>query len=201
MIEDGVLGRDLDAEHGWREGTADRHMRNHAGEYHQSGNTRCQICVHPDRSEMESGYFDGGVTSEEIAEALEMHESSVYSHMRDHIEAVVQPSAAALVVAETLNHQEVLNSNLTRINGRLQGMLDQAPAGERFYDNLVKLSKEVRENIKLMADLENKRNRHTDDGQQYTANVINILKVELADADPDLWRKLRGALRAGDALQ
>jgi hypothetical protein len=200
MVEDGVMGRDLDAQEGWREGTADRHMRNHAGEYHQSGNSQCSICVHPDRAEIEGGYFDGGVTSEEVAEALEMAENSVYRHMRHHIEAVVQPSGAALVVAETLNQQEVLNTNLTRLNGRLQGMLDQAPAGDRYYDNLVKLSKEVREHIKLMADLEGKRSRHTESGEQYTAKVINILKVELSDADPDLWRKLRGALRQGDAL-
>jgi hypothetical protein len=41
--------KQLDKDMSWRANTADRHFRNHMGEYHMAANPSCVICSHPIR--------------------------------------------------------------------------------------------------------------------------------------------------------
>ena len=82
LLDGNMTVKQMDKEMGWRANTADRHFRNHMGDYHMAANPSCVICTHPQRAEFESQYFDGGMTSDEIAAAAECPESTVYHHIK-----------------------------------------------------------------------------------------------------------------------
>ena len=69
----------MDKEMGWRANNC-RHFRNHMGDYHMAANPSV-LCTHPQRAEFESNYFDGTMTSDEIASAAECP-STVYHHIK-----------------------------------------------------------------------------------------------------------------------
>ena len=74
-----VLDRDM----GWRANTAERHMRNHVGDYHVGANHSCAVCTDDDRRMLEVAYFEGERTTEDIAAELGCSEEAVYRHMKE----------------------------------------------------------------------------------------------------------------------
>ena len=68
LLNGDMSPKQMDKEMGWRANTADRHFRNHMGEYHMASNHTCKICTNPSRAEIESMYFSDGSLSQEIAE-------------------------------------------------------------------------------------------------------------------------------------
>ena len=79
-IVDGICNPQiLDKDMGWRANTAERHMKNHAGDYHAGANHSCVVCTSDDRRALEVAYFEGERTSESIADELDCSEELVYS--------------------------------------------------------------------------------------------------------------------------
>ena len=67
-IIDGVAdARMMDKDMGWRANTAERHMRNHVGDYHVGANHSCAVCTDDDRRMLEVAYFEGERTTEDNA--------------------------------------------------------------------------------------------------------------------------------------
>jgi len=192
-----ITAKELDKQKGWREGTADRHFRNHMGEYHMSSNSECAFCTSPKRESLEMAYFNGSMTSQQIAEDLQIPESTVYHHIRHHLKPVVQKGAADLIIVEAGQEMDALRNNLSRINGELGHFLDDADRNDpQYVRNIVSLHKEVRETVKDIMRVQERAAGTTNENM--TAQTINILKVELAKESPEVWTRLRGKLMGDD---
>jgi hypothetical protein len=187
----------LDKDMGWREGTADRHFRNHMGEFHMGSNSDCVVCTHPERAEVEQGYFMGGMTSETVADIIGCSESTVYHHLKHHLKPLVQKSAAEIVSIATGQEMDMMRSNLERVNGELDLFLDDADRNDPAYiKNLVSLHKEVRDTLTTMVRFQEKAMGES--SQMIQADTVNILKVELAKESPEVWKRVRAKLLEED---
>ena len=188
--------KQLDKDMSWREGTSNRHFRNHMGEYHLGSNSECTICTADNRAELESRYMTEGLPSSEIAELLECPESSVYHHMKHHLRPLVKQSAAPIIALAAGEEIEQLRANAERLNGELSLMLDDADRHDpQYVRNLTGLSKEVRETVKDIMKIQDKSGMSLAETNM-RADTINILKVELARESPDTWRRVRSQLMA-----
>ncbi len=188
-----IIPKMLDKDMGWREGTADRHFRNHMGEYHMGSNSECVVCTHPERAEVEQAYFTGGMTTETIADIIGCSESTVYHHVKHHLKPLVQKSAADIISVAAGKEMDIMRSNLERINGELGLFLDDADRNDPAYvKNIIGLHKEVRETLSTMVRFQEKAMGETN--QTIQADTVNILKVELAKESPEVWKRVRSKL-------
>jgi len=199
LLSGSISPKELDKKMGWRLNTSDRHFRNHMGQYHMAANPQCKICTHPQRAEFETRYFQDGSESENIAKELELAETTVYHHMKNHFQPLVQRSAIAetsLAVGGELN---VLRNNVEKLNDKLSELLHDGSIHEDgFVKDAVSLHKEVRESIKDLIKMQENWGATSENGEIH--NTINILKVELGKESPDTWARIRSQLidQAGD---
>jgi hypothetical protein len=185
----------LDKDMGWRANTADRHYRNHMGQYHMAANPSCVICSSENRAEYENRFFSDGTQSELIAEELDIKETTVYHHMKHHFQPLVQRSAATEVAITVGNEITVLRNNVEKLNNKLSELMEEGSVHEEgFVRNAVTLHKEVRESIKDLTGFQDKWGTQTDGSQ--VNQTINILKVELAKENPDSWKRIKSKLQA-----
>ena len=194
-LKDGEISCiELDKDMGWRANTADRHFRNHMGQYHMASNPSCVLCTNEKRSEYEDRFFSDGLESEKIAEELGIKERTVYHHMKHHFQPLVQRSAATEVAITVGNEITVLRGNVERLNGKLNELMDEGSIHEDgFVRNAVTLHKEVRESIK---DLTKFQEQWGTIGEGSQVNqTINILQVELAKESPDSWKRIKSKLQ------
>tara|TARA_R110002012_G_scaffold134869_1_gene288445 strand:- start:267 stop:935 length:669 start_codon:yes stop_codon:yes gene_type:complete len=194
-IKNGEIScKQLDKDMGWRANTADRHYRNHMGQYHMASNPSCVLCVDENRSAYEERFFSNGAESELIAEELGIKESTVYHHMKHHFQPLVQKSASAEVAITVGNEITVLRSNVEKLNGKLSELMDEGSVHEEgFVRNAVTLHKEVRESIK---DLTKFQEQWGTMGEGTQVNqTINILQVELAKESPESWKRIKEQLQ------
>ena len=193
LLNGEISHKQLDKDMGWRANTSDRHYRNHMGEYHMAANPSCIICTHPDRSEIETSYFNGELPSEEIAEMLECSENSVYHHMKHHFQPLVRKSAAVETSLALGQEMQTLRSNAEMLNLKLSELLDEGSVHEDgFVRDAVTLHKEVRETIKDLVKLDEKWGPENEGAQ--VNQTINILKVELAKESPESWKRIKNQL-------
>jgi len=194
-LQSGIsVPKQLDKDMGWREGTSDRHFRNHMGEYHMGSNSECVVCTSDERQELEFQYLQEGLPSADVAAHLECSESTVYHHMKHHLKPIVKASAAPIIALAAGEEIEQLRKNAERLNGELGLMLDDADRNDpQYVRNLTGLSKEVRETVKDIIKIQ----EHTGLSDAQTtmkADTINILKIELAKESPEVWRRVRQTL-------
>jgi len=193
MLQGAISARQLDKDMGWRANTADRHYRNHMGEYHMGANVDCVVCTSPMRAEYERAFFDDGSVSQNIAEDLGIAESTVYHHMKHHFQPLVQKTAAievALVAGQEIN---LLRSNAEKLNHKLSELLDEGTVHEDgFVRDAVSLHKEVRETVKDLLRFQDQWGAQSD-GQQVN-QTFNILQVELGKESPDTWMRIKRQL-------
>lgn len=194
LMRDGiVIAKQLDKDKDWREGTADRHFRNHMGEYHMGANSECSLCTSLKRESLEHAYYNGSMTTEEIAVDVNMPESSVYHHLKHHLKPLVQKGAADIIAIEAGNEMNSIRGNLSRLNGELAHFLDDADRNDpQYVRNIVSLHKEVRDTVNMMIKIQDRAAGNVT--ENINAQTINILKVELAKESPEVWRKLRTKL-------
>lgn len=193
LLDGAIIPKQLDKDLGWREGTTDRHFRNHMGEYHMGSNSDCVVCTHPERSEVEQAYFTGGMTTESIADIIQCSESTVYHHLKHHLKPLVQKSAANIISIQAGKEIDIMRSNLERINGELSLFLDDADRNDPAYvKNIVSLHKEVRDTLTTMVKFQH--DVMGDNTQNIQADTVNILKVELAKESPEVWKRIRSKL-------
>jgi len=185
----------LDKDMGWRANTADRHFRNHMGQYHMAANPSCIICSSESRSEYEERFFSDGSESDAIAEELGIKESTVYHHMKHHFQPLVQRSAATEVAITVGNEITVLRGNVERLNSKLTELMDEGDVHEDgFVRKAVSLHKEVRESIKDLTKVQDQWGT-MGDGTQVN-QTINILQVELAKESPESWKRIKTKLQS-----
>tara|TARA_R100001015_G_scaffold18796_1_gene12970 strand:- start:2527 stop:3198 length:672 start_codon:yes stop_codon:yes gene_type:complete len=194
LMKDGFIdAKQLDKDKGWREGTADRHFRNHMGEYHMGSNSECKFCTSVKRESLEHAYYNGSMTTEEIAQDIGMPESSAYHHLKHHLKPIVQKGAADIIAIEAGDEMNSIRGNLARLNGELAHFLDDADRNDpQYVRNIVSLHKEVRDTVNMMIKIQDRAAGNVT--ENINAQTINILKVELAKESPEVWRKLRGKL-------
>lgn len=199
LMRDGIVtAKQLDKDKGWREGTADRHFRNHMGEYHMGANSDCAFCTSPKRESLEKAYYNATMTTQEIADDIGMPESSVYHHLKYHLKPVVQKGAADIIAIDAGNEMASIRNNLNRLNGELGFFLDDADRNDpQYVRNIVSLHKEVRDTINMMMKIQDRAAGNVT--ENINAQTINILKVELAKESPEVWRRLRGKLMGDEA--
>ena len=184
----------LDKDMGWRANTADRHYRNHMGQYHMAANPSCVLCTSERRSEYETMFFDDGSQSQFIAEELGIKESTVYHHMKHHFQPLVQRSAATEVAITVGNEITVLRSNVEKLNGKLSELMDEGDVHEEGYvRKAVSLHKEVRESIKDLTKFQAQWGTMGEGAQ--VNQTINILQVELAKESPESWKRIKKQLQ------
>jgi len=192
-----IIPKMLDKDMGWREGTTDRHFRNHMGEFHLGSNSDCVVCTHPERSEVEQAYFTGGMTSDAIADIIGCSESTVYHHLKHHLKPLVQKSAANIISVTAGEEIDIMRGNLERLNGELGVFLDDADRNDPAYvKNIIGLHKEVRETLSTMVRFQEKTMGEA--SQTIQADTVNILKVELAKESPEVWKRVRNKLLEED---
>jgi len=193
LMSGDMTAKQMDKDMGWRANTADRHYRNHMGEYHMAANPSCKICSHPHRAEFESRYFQDGSESEQIASELEVSESSVYHHMKHHFQPLVQRTAAVEVALTVGKELDTLRGNVERLNEKLSELLSEGSVHEDgFVRDAVSLHKEVRESLKDMLKL---NNDWGSDSNETTVNqTINVLKLEMSKESPETWSRIRAQL-------
>ena len=198
LMTDGmVIAKQLDKDKDWREGTADRHFRNHMGEYHMGSNSECLFCTSLKRESLEHAYYNASMTTEAIATDIDMPESSVYHHLKHHLKPIVQKGAADIIAISAGKEMESIRGNLSRLNGELTHFLDDADRNDPLYvRNIVSLHKEVRDTVSMMMKIQDRAAGSVT--ENINAQTINILKVELAKESPEVWRKLRTKLMGED---
>ena len=195
-IVDGIVDpKILDKDMGWRANTAERHMKNHAGSYHEGANHSCVVCTSDNRSELEVAYFEGDRTTEDIATELDCSEQLVYRHMKHHFQPLVQKTAALEIASFAVgNELDLLRTNAERLNGKLTELLDEGTVHEDgFVRDAVMLHKEVRETVK---DLLRFQEQWGPQGETQQVNqTFNILQVELGKESPETWAKIKSRLQ------
>ena len=178
---------------GWRFNTADRHYRNHMGQFHMASNPQCKICSHPQRAEFEERFFADGSQSDAIAEEVGVAESSVYHHMKHHFQPMVQRAAVSEVVMVVGKEVDALRSNVEFLNHKLSELLNEGSVHEDgFVRDAVSLHKEVRESLKDLMRMQETWGPTTENGEIH--NTINILKLELGKESPESWARIREKL-------
>ena len=182
IIDDIADVKILDKDMGWRANTAERHMKNHVGDYHAGANHSCIVCTSDDRKVMEVAYFEGERTSDDI----------VYRHMKHHFQPLVKKSATAVVSVKVGHEIEILRNNVEGLNGKLaQFMNETSIHDDGVVSDMVRLHKEVRETLK---DLSVYQEKWAEPTTNVANNTINVLKVELGKESPDVWKRVKASL-------
>ena len=193
QFADGMLDcKQLDRAMGRRANTADRHVRNHMGDYVNAANPSCPVCSSDNRREYEMCYFEEGMSCEEISKELDCKEDAVYRHMKYHFQPLVKKSATALVSVKVGHEVDLLRQNVEGLNHKLHTFMEETSIHEDgAISDMVKLHKEVRETLK---DLVKYQDKWVEPEEKMVANTINILKVEMSKESPDTWKRVKEAL-------
>lgn len=200
LLNGHVLAKEIDKNMGWRANTADRHFRNHMGDYHMAANPSCPVCASPKRGDYEFEYFNNGSSTDAIAEELEIKESVVYNHMKHHFQPLVQKTAALEVALTAGKEIELLRSNAQKLNHKLSELLDEGTVHEDgFVRDAVILHKEVRETIKDLLRFEDQWGPQSD-GTQIN-QTINVLQLELSKESPEVWMRVKNQLMANMGVE
>ena len=194
-IIDGIITpQAMDKDMGWRANTAERHMKNHVGEYLEGANHSCKVCTDDNRRMLEVDYFEGNITTEEIAQQLECSEESVYRHMKHHFQPLVKKSSTALVSIKVGEEVSILRNNVQGLNGKLAQFMEETSIhDDGVISDMVRLHKEVRETLK---DLTTYQEKWAEPTQNIANNTINVLKVELGKESPETWKRVKASLLA-----
>ena len=88
----GLVEAELDADQSWAEGTAHRHMRRHAGEFHNNSNSECPVCTHPERANIEEAVLNHIVPIDAMADDLEITVDALSHHIQEHTQLTTEAS-------------------------------------------------------------------------------------------------------------
>ena len=192
LADGSIEPRLLDKDMGWRTNTTERHVRNHMGSFSDSANHTCIVCTSDNRRAYEVAYFEGEITTEEIAAELDCSEELVYKHMKNHFQPLVKRSATAVVAVKVGEEVEVICNNVQSLNGMLARYMEETSIhDDGVVSDVVKLHKEVRETLK---DLHKFQEAWSEPNKAVANNTINILKVELGKESPETWKRVKEKL-------
>jgi hypothetical protein len=189
-IEQGVSScDDLDSRNNWRSGTAAQHQRNHMGEYTNSSNPKCKLCVDPMRKHYEEALSNGSITSDAISSALDLSKTQVQRHMKHHLAPLVQQSAATMIAKKEVNEIDLLSANVKRLDTKLNELFLNTELEPREIDSLTKLAKEVRESLKYLLEFKGKLIHKRQD--TIIVAQMQVVQEVLAQNNPEIWLDIK----------
>jgi len=189
-IEQGMSScDDLDSRNNWRSGTAAQHQRNHMGEYTNSSNPKCKLCVDPMRKHYEEALSNGSITSDAISSALDLSKTQVQRHMKHHLAPLVQQSAATMIAKKEVNEIDLLSANVKRLDTKLNELFLNTELEPREIDSLTKLAKEVRESLKYLLEFKGKLVHKRQD--TIIVAQMQVVQEVLAQNNPEIWLDIK----------
>ena len=184
---------DLDNREGWRSGTSAQHLRNHMGDYTNSSNPKCKLCVDPMRKHYEEALSDGNITTEGVSLALDVTKEQVQRHMKHHLAPLVQQSAASIIAKKEVNEIELLSTNIQRLDTKLDELFRNTELEPREIDSLTKLAKEVRESLKYLMEFKGKLIHKRQD--TIIVAQMQIVQEVLAQNNPEIWLDIKSKMQ------
>ena len=190
MILSGELqAAELDRIEDWRSGTTRKHMQNHLGNYHDNSNESCPMCVAPNRAELEGAITDGSIKPSRVAKMLDVGVDMVNLHMKKHLKPLVQRSASMEIARQEINEIEVLSSNLTLLQTKLQEFIfDAEDLDHKTIDSLVKLYKEIRESLKYALEF---KGQLVHKQETVVVQQVEVIQRVLIEQYPEVWAEIR----------
>jgi hypothetical protein len=192
MLEAGEITCDeLDRQNDWRSGTASQHQRNHMGEYVNSSNPKCKLCVEPNRKEIEGALSNGDTTTKEVAEQLDTTQQQIQRHVKNHLTPIVQESAAMMIARKEVNEVDLLSNNVAKLDMRLEQVFDELgnDLDPKMIDALTKLAREVRESLKYLMEFKGKLVHRRQD--TVIVHQMQIVQEVLAQNNPQIWLDIK----------
>ena len=189
-LEQGMVScDDLDSRNDWRSGTAAQHQRNHMGEYTNSSNPKCKLCVDPMRKHYEEALSNGNISSDAISQALGISKQQVQRHMKHHLAPLVQQSAATMIAKKEVNEIDLLSANVQRLDDKLNDLFLNTDLEPREIDSLTKLAKEVRESLKYLLEFKGKLIHKRQD--TIIVAQMQVVQEVLAQNNPEIWLDIK----------
>ena len=178
---------DMDAQHGWRSGTAAQHQRNHMGEYKMSSNPQCVLCTDPMRKHYELAIKEGNITIEAVSSALDTTKEQVRRHIKHHLTPIVQESAAMMLAKKEVNEVDLLSNNVQKLDMRLEQVFNDLgnDLDPKMIDALTKLAREIRESLKYLMEFKGKLIHKRQD--TIIVAQMQIVQEVLAQGHPEVW--------------
>ena len=180
---------DLDKEQSWRSGTSAQHQRNHMGDYVNSANPSCNLCIDPMRTHYESGLYDGSLEVDVVADILGTTKQQIQRHVKNHLQPIVQKSAASIIAKKELNEVDMLTNNLTLLDGKLTEIASKDDLDVKELDALVKLAREIRESLKYMMEFKGKLVHKRQD--TIIVAQMQVVQEVLAQNNPQIWLDIK----------
>jgi len=188
---------DLDSRLNWPSGTTSKHQRNHMEGYADASNPRCKLCVYENRSDIELELYNGDMTPDLAAKIVGSSVEQVVRHIKNHTQPLVQKAAAHILAIKEVNEIDTLSANITRLDGKLDQLLDSEDLDSKHIDSLTKLAKEVRESLKYLMEFKGKLVHKRQD--TIIIHQMQIIKEVLAQNHPEVWLDVRKQME--DKLQ
>jgi len=192
MLEAGETTCDeLDVQNNWRSGTSAQHQRNHMGEYVNSSNPKCNLCVEPNRKEIEVALSNGDITTKEVAEQLDTTQQQIQRHIKNHLTPIVQESAAMMIARKEVNEVDLLSNNVAKLDMRLEQVFDELgnDLDPKMIDALTKLAREIRESLKYLMEFKGKLIHRRQD--TVIVHQMQIVQEVLAQNNPQIWLDIK----------
>ena len=193
LEEDGDNADLIDREYEWASGTTSRHQRNHMGNYVNSSNPRCALCTSEARSIIEEQLSEGRLTPTVAAKMLDSSENQIKRHMTNHLQPLVQESAAMTIAKKEVDEISTLSANIERLDDKLDFLFLQDDLDPKYIDSLTKLAKEVRESLRYLLEFKGKLVHKRQDTVIITQ--MQIIQEVLAQNHPDVWVDVRSKLQ------
>lgn len=163
------------------------------GNYVNSSNPRCALCTFEGRSVLEEQISDGRMSPAVAAKILDSSENQVKRHMTNHLQPLVQESAALTIARREVDEIDTLSVNIERLENKLDTMFDHDDLDPKYIDSLTKLAKEVRESLRYLLEFKGKLVHKRQDTVIITQ--MQIIQEVLAQNHPDVWVDVRSKLQ------
>ncbi len=183
---------DIDKEYGWASGTTSRHQRNHMGNYHNSSNPRCPFCTSPVRADIEERINDGRLSPSDAAKMLLCSEQQVLRHISNHLQPLVQTSAANIIAKKQVDEIATLEYSINRLDSKLDELFNEGGTDPKYIDSLTKLAREVRESLKYIMEFKGKLVHRRQD--TIIVAQMQIVQEVLAQNHPEVWLDVRSKM-------
>ena len=193
LEEEGENADIIDREYDWASGTTSRHQRNHMGNYVNASNPRCALCTSEARSIIEEQLSEGRMTPTVAAKMLDSSENQIKRHMTNHLQPLVQESAALTIAKKEVDEIDTLSLNIERLESKLDSLFSHDDLDPKYIDSLTKLAKEVRESLRYLLEFKGKLVHKRQDTVIITQ--MQIIQEVLAQNHPDVWVDVRSKLQ------
>ena len=154
------------------------------------------MATSPD-SDIEQELYNGDMTPDLAAKIVGSSVEQVVRHIKNHTQPLVQKAAAHILAIKEVNEIDTLSGNITRLEGKLDQLLDSDDLDAKHIDSLTKLAKEVRESLKYLMEFKGKLVHKRQD--TIIIHQMQIIKEVLAQNHPEVWLDVRKQME--DKLQ